>query len=70
MDDHAYALNSPQDAALLAERLTRLAGGTVVVGGSGLTGVEAAAEIAERHPELQVVLLGRQEPGAGLHPKR
>ncbi|MFI0219500.1 FAD-dependent oxidoreductase [Streptomyces lydicus] len=69
VDDHAYTLNGPEDAALLADRLTRLDGGTVVVGGSGLTGVEAAAEIAERHPGLQVVLLGRQEPGASMHPK-
>ncbi|GAA2469162.1 NAD(P)/FAD-dependent oxidoreductase [Streptomyces mauvecolor] len=69
VDDHAYTLNGPQDAALFAERLTRPGGGTVVVGGSGLTGIEAAAEIAERHPELEVVLLGRQEPGASMHPK-
>ncbi|MET9613568.1 NAD(P)/FAD-dependent oxidoreductase [Kitasatospora indigofera] len=68
-DDHAYTLNGPEDAALLADRLTRLDGGTVVVGGNGLTGIEAAAEIAERHPELRVVLLGRQEPGASMHPK-
>ncbi|MFD7984158.1 NAD(P)/FAD-dependent oxidoreductase [Kitasatospora indigofera] len=68
-DDHAYTLNSPEDAALLADRLTRLDGGTVVVGGNGLTGIEAAAEIAERHPGLRVVLLGRQEPGASMHPK-
>lgn len=68
-DDHAYTLDGPQDAALLADRLSRLDGGTVVVGGSGLTGVEAAAEIAERYPRLQVVLLGRREPGATLHPK-
>ncbi|MCX5384788.1 NAD(P)/FAD-dependent oxidoreductase [Streptomyces sp. NBC_00083] len=69
VDDHAHTLNGPQDAAVLAHRLARPEGGTVVVGGSGLTGVEAAAEIAERHPELHVVLLGRQEPGAGMHPK-
>ncbi|MFF1956438.1 NAD(P)/FAD-dependent oxidoreductase [Streptomyces sp. NPDC058220] len=69
VDDHAYTLNSPEDAATLADRLTQLDGGTVVVGGSGLTGVEAAAEIAERHPELQVVLLGRAEPGTSMHPK-
>ncbi|MET8982759.1 FAD-dependent oxidoreductase, partial [Streptomyces sp. NPDC004539] len=69
VDDHAYTLDSPRDAALLAGRLTRLDGGTVVVGGSGLTGVEAAAEIAERHPQLQIVLLGRAEPGAGMHPR-
>ncbi|OSP40483.1 FAD-dependent oxidoreductase, partial [Streptomyces sp. 13-12-16] len=69
VDDHAHTLDSPEDAAVLAGRLAGLDGGTVVVAGSGLTGVEAAAEIAERHPELQVVLLGRQEPGAGMHPK-
>ncbi|MET9696872.1 FAD-dependent oxidoreductase [Streptomyces sp. NPDC006529] len=68
-DDHAYTLDGPQDAALLADRLARLDGGTVVVGGSGLTGVEAAAEIAERYPRLTVELLGRQAPGTGLHPK-
>jgi NADH dehydrogenase FAD-containing subunit len=41
----------------------------VVVAGSGLTGVESAAEIAERHPRLSVVLLGRQEPGAAMNPR-
>ncbi|NYI03800.1 NAD(P)/FAD-dependent oxidoreductase [Allostreptomyces psammosilenae] len=72
VEEHAYTLDGAQDAELLADRLARLAGhggGTVVVGGSGLTGVESAAEIAERHPELTVVLLGREEPGAAMHPK-
>ncbi|WP_328849867.1 NAD(P)/FAD-dependent oxidoreductase [Micromonospora zamorensis] len=69
VEDYAYTLNSVQDAELLADRLARLGSGTVVVGGSGLTGVESAAEIAERHPELNVVLLGRQEPGATMIPK-
>jgi NADH dehydrogenase FAD-containing subunit len=69
VEDYAYAMNSAQDAELLADRLARLGSGTVVVGGSGLTGIESAAEIAERHPELNVVLLGRQEPGATLNPK-
>jgi len=69
VEDHAYTLNSAQDAEVLADRLARLGGGTVVVGGSGLTGVESAAEIAERHPELTVVLLGRREPGAAMSPK-
>ncbi|MES4902875.1 MULTISPECIES: FAD-dependent oxidoreductase [unclassified Streptomyces] len=69
VDDYAYTLNSAQDAEVLAGRLARLGGGTVVVGGSGLTGVESAAEIAERHPELNVVLLGRSEPGADMNPK-
>ncbi|WP_033328380.1 NAD(P)/FAD-dependent oxidoreductase [Streptomyces yerevanensis] len=69
VEDHAYTLNSAQDAEVLADRLARLGSGTVVIAGSGLTGVEAAAEIAERHPELNVVLLGRAEPGAALTPK-
>ncbi|MGY0063099.1 NAD(P)/FAD-dependent oxidoreductase [Streptomyces sp. LZ34] len=69
VEGHAYTLNSTQDAEVLADRLARLGSGTVVVGGSGLTGVESAAEIAERHPELKVVLLGRGEPGAAMNPK-
>ncbi|MFE2263139.1 NAD(P)/FAD-dependent oxidoreductase [Streptomyces griseosporeus] len=68
-EDHAYTLSSAQDAELLADRLARLTDGTVVVAGSGLTGVESAAEIAERHPRLNVVLLGRQEPGAAMTAK-
>ncbi|RAG84449.1 FAD-dependent oxidoreductase [Streptacidiphilus pinicola] len=68
-EDHAYTLSGVQDAQLLAERLARLTTGTVVVAGSGLTGVESAAEIAERYPELRVVLLGRQEPGANMNPR-
>ncbi|MFI6206385.1 NAD(P)/FAD-dependent oxidoreductase [Streptomyces sp. NPDC051041] len=68
-EDHAYTLSSTRDAELLADRLARLGSGTVVVAGSGLTGIESAAEIAERHPRLSVVLLGRQEPGAAMTPK-
>jgi NADH:ubiquinone reductase (H+-translocating) len=69
VEDHAYTLNSVHDAGLLAERLATLHSGPVVVCGSGLTGVEAAAEIAERYPDLAVVLLGRTEPGAVMRPK-
>ncbi|MGW7595613.1 NAD(P)/FAD-dependent oxidoreductase, partial [Streptomyces rubiginosohelvolus] len=43
--------------------------GTVVVVGTGLTGVESAAEIAERYPRLDVVLLGGEEPGAAMNDK-
>ena len=68
-EDHAYTLSSVQEAELLAEKLTRLDSGTVVVAGSGLTGIESAAEIAEQHPGLNVVLMGRQEPGASMNPK-
>ncbi|MFB7533148.1 NAD(P)/FAD-dependent oxidoreductase [Streptomyces sp. NPDC056178] len=68
-EDHAYTLSSAQDAELLAARLGRLGSGTVVVAGSGLTGIESAAEIAEQHPELTVVLLGRAGPGAAMNPR-
>ncbi|MEW2157147.1 FAD-dependent oxidoreductase [Streptomyces sp. NPDC007189] len=68
-EDYAYTLSSTQDAELLADRLARLGSGTVVVAGSGLTGVESAAEIAERYPRLSVVLVGRQESGAAMNPK-
>jgi NADH:quinone reductase (non-electrogenic) len=68
-DHHAFTLNSAQDAELLARRLDKLGAGTVAVCGSGLTGVEAATEIAEQHPDLDVVLLGRDEPGPMLAPK-
>ncbi|TRV75589.1 FAD-dependent oxidoreductase [Streptomyces sp. 130] len=71
-DDYAYTLSSAQDAHLLADRLRTLGdagGGTVAVVGTGLTGVESAAEIAERHPGLDVVLLGGEEPGAAMNGK-
>ena len=45
--EFAYTLNTAQDASLLACYLDRLANGTVVEAGGGLTGVESAAEIAE-----------------------
>ncbi|MGW0411911.1 NAD(P)/FAD-dependent oxidoreductase [Streptomyces collinus] len=67
--DHAFTLSSAQAAELLADRLARLGSGTVVVAGSGLTGIESAAEIAGRHPQLNVVLLGRHEPGAAMNPR-
>jgi NADH dehydrogenase len=67
VDDHAYTLNTKQDAELLASRLPEVR--TVVVAGSGLTGLESAAELAEQYPHLDVVLVGRQEPAAGMTPK-
>lgn len=68
-EDYAHTLNSARDAEVLAGRLARLGRGTMLVAGSGLTGVESAAEIAERYPELDVVLLGRREPGAAMNPQ-
>jgi NADH:ubiquinone reductase (H+-translocating) len=68
-EDHAYTLNGVQEAGVLAERLARLGSGTVAVVGTGLTGTESAAEIAEQYPALNVVLLGRNEPCATMRPK-
>lgn len=70
-DVHAFTLNSPEIAARFAERLTEVAaaGGTVTVCGGGLTGIEAATEIAESHPGLAVTLLSLDEPGAMMGDK-
>jgi NADH:ubiquinone reductase (H+-translocating) len=68
-DEFAFTLNSAQDAELLAQHLSRLPEGTVVVAGGGLTGIESAAEIAEQHPTLDVVLLSRQVPGSMMGEK-
>lgn len=65
-EEHAYTLDSAHTAVSLARRLTD--GGSLAVCGSGLTGVEAAAEFAERHPRLRVSLIGRTEPAAGMSP--
>ncbi|MBU2666017.1 FAD-dependent oxidoreductase [Actinoplanes bogorensis] len=65
--ENAYTLDSRADAEALAAKL----GGRqeVVVCGTGLTGVETAAEIAERHPGSTVHLVGRDQPGASLTPE-
>ncbi|WP_433891738.1 NAD(P)/FAD-dependent oxidoreductase [Streptomyces sp. CA-111067] len=65
-EQHAWTLDDPRRAHEMAGRLAELAatGGNVVVCGAGLTGVEAAAEIAESHPALRVTLVSREQPGA------
>jgi NADH dehydrogenase FAD-containing subunit len=68
VDENAYTLNGQYEAEVLAQRLAGLGAGTVAVCGSGLTGVEAAAEIAERFPGLDVVLVGVREPGSTMGP--
>lgn len=67
--EHAYTFDSFHDAEALAARLGTITSGTVVVAGSGLTGVEAATEIAERHPALTVRLVGRDSPGPAMNPQ-
>ena len=69
-DLHAHTLNNPASAAQLASTLGEIAdGGTVVVAGNGLTGVESATEIAESFPAVRVVLLGRDEPAPKMNPR-
>lgn len=69
--DHAWTLNDPRVAHRFADRLNVVAaqGGTVAVCGGGLTGIEAAAEIAENHPGLRVTLISSGEPGAMMGDK-
>jgi NADH dehydrogenase len=69
VDDHAYTLDSAGAADLLARKLAMPGVRTVAVVGNGLTGIEAAAEIAEQHPEFEVTLLGRAELGAVMSAK-
>ncbi|MGW5751354.1 NAD(P)/FAD-dependent oxidoreductase [Nocardia rhamnosiphila] len=69
--DHAWTLDNPALAHHFAQRLPEIAavGGTVTVCGGGLTGIEAAAEIAEAHPGLTVALISAAEPGTMMGEK-
>jgi len=62
-----HSLQDTASAGRLRAGLEGLAAGTVVnVVGGGLTGIEAASEIAERHPRLHVRLVSRGTVGADL----
>jgi NADH dehydrogenase FAD-containing subunit len=68
--EHAYELASRPGALRLRERLTQLdAGQTVAVVGGGLTGLEAATEIADARPDLDIALTVRGGLGDWLSPK-
>ncbi|MFG3342905.1 NAD(P)/FAD-dependent oxidoreductase [Glycomyces sp. NPDC048151] len=61
----AFTIDDPA----LAERLRGRPDGVLTVSGAGLTGIEAATEIAEAYPEMRVRLLSRGEPGSMMGPK-
>ncbi|MFJ9824828.1 NAD(P)/FAD-dependent oxidoreductase [Streptomyces sp. NPDC101160] len=68
--EHAFDVTGLSSALRLRERLAGLgAGGTVLVVGEGLTGIETATEFAESRPDLSVTLAARGELGAWLSPK-
>lgn len=68
--EHAHEISSRPGALRLRERLAALeAGQSVVVVGGGLTGVEAATEIAEARPDLDVALAARGALGDWLSDK-
>ncbi|MGV9804075.1 NAD(P)/FAD-dependent oxidoreductase [Micromonospora chersina] len=67
--EHAFTLNSPQSAQDMAAHLARRGNSGFLVCGAGLTGIEAATEIAESHPNVRVTLLSRGEPAAMMGAK-
>ena len=68
--EHAFDVARRPSALRLRERLDSLGrrdeGGSVLVVGDGLTGIETATEIAESRPGLSVTLIARGELGAPL----
>jgi NADH dehydrogenase len=67
--EHAFTLDSPQSAQDMAAHLARRGDGEFLVCGAGLTGIEAATEIAESHPNVRVTLLSRGDPAAMMGAK-
>ncbi|MEV4554561.1 NAD(P)/FAD-dependent oxidoreductase [Nonomuraea wenchangensis] len=68
--EHAHNVAGKQAALRLRARLNEVrSGATVLVVGGGLTGIEAATEIAEAHPELEVAIAARGRVGGWLSDK-
>ncbi|MGW3603139.1 NAD(P)/FAD-dependent oxidoreductase [Micromonospora sp. NPDC005161] len=68
--EHAYNVAGKQAALRLRARLSEVKrGGTVLIVGGGLTSIEAATEIAEAHPDLEVAIAARGRVGGWLSDK-
>ncbi|MFF0366912.1 NAD(P)/FAD-dependent oxidoreductase [Micromonospora sp. NPDC005087] len=68
--EHAYDVAGKQAALRLRARLSEVKrGGTVLIVGGGLTSIEAATEIAEAHPDLEVAIAARGRVGGWLSDK-
>ncbi|APS20351.1 oxidoreductase [Streptomyces sp. Tue 6075] len=68
--EYAHEIAGRDGALRLRDRLAALAPGSpVTVVGGGLTGVEAATELAETRPDLDVSLIARAGLGDWLSPK-
>ncbi|MER5619482.1 FAD-dependent oxidoreductase [Streptosporangium sp. NPDC002544] len=68
--EHTYNVAGKQAALRLRARLSEVKpGGTVLIVGGGLTGIEAATEIAEAHPDLEVAIAARGRVGGWLSDK-
>ncbi|MFK0050504.1 NAD(P)/FAD-dependent oxidoreductase [Streptomyces sp. NPDC090741] len=68
--EYAHNIAGKQDALRLRARLDELEPeGTVLVVGGGLTGIEAATEIAEARPDLHVAIAARDGVGSWLSDK-
>jgi NADH dehydrogenase len=66
---NTFALRGPESAKALRRKLQAMESGRVAVVGAGLTGIELAAELAERFPALELALVSRGPVGAGLSEK-
>lgn len=65
--EHAHTLADVAAAQALGRRVDAIAdGGRLVVVGGGLTAIELATELAEKHPRLRVTLASSGVIGAGL----
>ncbi|WP_216205291.1 NAD(P)/FAD-dependent oxidoreductase [Amycolatopsis aidingensis] len=63
--EHAYTVAGVEQAQRLRDRIASGAG-VVAVAGAGLTGIEAATELAEFRPELKVLLVTAGRLGESL----